>query len=142
MGKIKLRLLLFVLSFAAFFGPFGAVIAHERSKFFSRLSEGRKAYLAEQAETERARVAYLQDVEVKRGEMKAYMETEKARYESILANQKTEIEKHQRVATRTTTVNTVQKQTVSTPAKTTTTAKPAATVKKSKPKAAAKTKTS
>lgn len=145
MANIKLRIALFVLTATAFFGPFGAVILHERNKQAEKLALEQKTYLAAQVDTERARLDYLAQVEAKRNEMKAYMESEKQRYEVLLASQKTEVANHQRLATRTVTKDVVQTKTVQTTTKkapTSTASKPTVTVKASTPKAATKTKTS
>ncbi|MFA9262674.1 MAG: hypothetical protein ACEQSB_05010 [Undibacterium sp.] len=146
MANIKLRIVFFILTAAAFFGPFGAVIAHERNKQIEKLALERKEYLAAQLDTEQARLEYLKAIDGKRAEMLAYMASEKQRYEALLASQKTEVANHQRVATRTVTKNVVQTQTVAATTKSTgsstASTKPTTAVKVSAPKAATKTKTS
>lgn len=144
MANTKLRTLLFVLTATAFFGPFGAVIAHERNKQAEKMALERKTYLDAQVDTERARLDYLKAVDAKREEMKAYMASEKQRYEALLATQSAEVAKHQRLATRTVTKDVVQTKTVQTSSTSKSTAsKPSTTVTSSAPtKAATKTKTS
>jgi hypothetical protein len=146
MANIKLRITLFILTAAAFFGPFGAVIAHERNKQAEKIALERKEYLTAQLDTEQARLDYLKAIDGKRAEMLAYMASEKQRYEALLASQKTEVANHQRLATRTVTKNVVQTQTVPATTKSTgsstASAKPTTTVKASASKPATKTKTS
>ncbi len=149
MQKIKLRIGLLIVSLAAFLGPFGAVIAHERNKKSAESAIERKAYLAEQLEIERNRQTYFESVDAKRAEMKAYMDEEKRKYETLLANQKEEIARHQRIATRTKTQTVVKKQSVQVAAKSSGSSStpksltsPSAKVTVSAPKAATKTKTS
>ncbi len=146
MANTKLRITLFLLTAAAFFGPFGAVIAHERNKQAEKLELERKAYLSAQVDTERARLEYLKAIDAKREEMKAYMASEKERYEALIATQSGEVAKHQRLATRTVTKDVVQTKTIQTTASAKSTAsssKPSTTVKSSAPtKTATKTKTS
>jgi hypothetical protein len=146
MQKIKLRISLLIVSIAAFLGPFGAVIAHERNKKSVESATERKAYLAEQLEIERGRQAYFESVNAKRAEMKAYMEEEKREYETLLASQKEEIARHQRIATRTKTQAVVKKRSVQVATKSSSSSKsstsPSVNVTASAPKAATKTKTS
>lgn len=152
MQKIKLRIGLFIVSLAAFLGPFGAVIAHERNKKSAELETDRRAYLAEQLKTEQSRQAYFGSVDAKRAEMKAYMEAEKQKYEALLASQKETVAQHQLIATRTTTQTVVRKQSVQVATKPSSsskssgasksTATPSVSVTTNTPKAATKTKTS
>jgi hypothetical protein len=149
MQKIKLRIGLLIVSLAAFFGPFGAVVAHERNKRSAELAMERKTYLAEQLETEQNRQAYFESVDAKRAEMRTYMEEEKRKYEMLLASQKEEVARHQHIATRTKTQTVVKKQSVQVAAKSSgssssqkTSASPSAKVTVSAPVAATKTKTS
>lgn len=96
MDKIKIRVIVILLSIIAFGGTYFAVLAAEENKRLAKNTVDREQFMNDVRELDRARQAYLDSVLQNRAASKQDMTTAKAQYEELLKNQPTLIEQNQK----------------------------------------------
>jgi hypothetical protein len=87
MNTLKTRFFLLLFVFAAFFGPFAAVIATEKSKRSESLAAKEEEIALARKEAAFARYQYYLDVQSKRNDLKQAMADAKIQYEQLLKEQ-------------------------------------------------------
>jgi hypothetical protein len=87
MNTFKTRLFLSLFVLGAFFGPFAAVIATEKSKRAQDVAAKEEDIALAQKDAASARYQYYLDIQDRRNNLKQAMEEAKAQYEQLLKAQ-------------------------------------------------------
>lgn len=99
MDKIKIRIIVILLSIIAFGGTYFAVLAAEESKRLAKQSVDQEEFLKSIREMDLARKSYLESVMQSRAASKQNMDQAKQQYEELLKNQPMLIQENQKQTT-------------------------------------------